>query len=103
MIRLSAEENILVAQLIAGVTFKNKFGRKKDSISTEDALNLFQGAKLPDEVLLYIFSIADKEEEGYLDREDLGVVVRLIGWAQIGVQVSWAWVHRCMCLCVHEA
>ncbi|KAF5362971.1 hypothetical protein D9758_007123 [Tetrapyrgos nigripes] len=95
MIRLSAEETILVAQLIAGVTFKNKFGRKKDSISTEDALNLFQGAKLPDEVLLYIFSIANKEEGGYLDREDLGVVVRLIGWAQIGVQVSWAWVHRC--------
>ncbi|THV04465.1 hypothetical protein K435DRAFT_196934 [Dendrothele bispora CBS 962.96] len=95
MFKLSPEETVLVAQILAHLRAKNSKKRYEDSVRIEDAFNLFQGAKLPDDVLWHILSIADRNETGSLERHDLGVSVRLIGWAQVGIQVSWAWINRC--------
>jgi len=94
MFKPSPEETVLVAQILAQLQVKKK-RCEEESVPVEDVFKLLQGAKLSDDILWHILSIADRNEKGKLERQDLGVAVRLIGWAQIGVEVSWDWTNRC--------
>jgi len=106
-LKLSPGETALVAQILNQFKIKEEESQEGstaindpcDSSSTvcvEDAFTFFQRAELSNDVLRDVLSIAGKNEEGCIERRELGVVVRLIGWAQIGIEVSWAWIDRCM-------
>ena len=85
----SPAELALVTQIFAQVD------TQKVGILTGDvAVKLFDGAKLPPNVLGEIWSIADDENNGFLTRKGVAVAVRLIGWAQKGEKVSSALVEK---------
>ncbi|KAJ7574842.1 hypothetical protein C8J56DRAFT_462444 [Mycena floridula] len=86
----SAEETVLVAQILAEASSKHG---ERDSITPEQALDILVGARLEPDVLLAILALAVTEQT--LSRTELGVAVRLIGWAQEGISITPPLVHRC--------
>lgn len=95
MFRPSAEETVLVAQILAHCdTYPRPRKRDRDTISSKSASGIFAGAGLDSEILQSIFRLVDEEETGFFSRDDLGVLVRLIGWAQDGVQVKRSLIER---------
>ncbi|KAJ7499247.1 hypothetical protein FB451DRAFT_31719 [Mycena latifolia] len=77
----SAAESALVAQL-----FARGEPHKLGILTGDVALTLFSKTKLSDEVLSEIWTIADKDEHGWLTPRQTAVAVRLIGWAQTGAK-----------------
>ncbi|KZV61887.1 hypothetical protein PENSPDRAFT_693017 [Peniophora sp. CONT] len=81
----SSAETALVEQIFA----------KNDSqgfgvITGDVAVGVFGGSKLPSTVLGEIWSLADNDNKGFLDKQGVAVAIRLIGHAQAGRQVSEA-------------
>jgi hypothetical protein len=94
MFEPSANETILVAQILA------QLGTKKvqnDKVAWKDVEQILQGANLSSTVLWRIFNAANFSEpdKDRLTRESLAIVVRMVGWAQNGVSVSRALLHKC--------
>ncbi|CAK5262769.1 unnamed protein product [Mycena citricolor] len=77
------DELELVSQLFASGEPKTL-----DAITGTHALALFANTGLSDEVLGQIWSIADKDSNGQLSRDETGALLRLMGWAQAGVKPS---------------
>jgi epidermal growth factor receptor substrate 15 len=67
-------------------------------LSGSEAVRVFSGARLSENVLGDIWSIADGDHNGWLDEMGVTVAVRLIGWAQKGLKVSKALVNRRECV-----
>jgi epidermal growth factor receptor substrate 15 len=81
----SSTEVALVNQIFA------KHDPKKFGVITGDrAVNIFRhgGANLNATTSSHIWDIADADNEGFLTRKGVSVAVRLIGWAQKGVDIS---------------
>jgi epidermal growth factor receptor substrate 15 len=68
---------------------------QKIGIITGDvAVKVFQGAKLPPNVLGAIWSIADDENNGYLTKKGVSIAVRLMGHAQKGQKVDQSLINK---------
>jgi hypothetical protein len=89
---LSADETGLAQEILNQMTCKNVL--EKSFICVEDTTKLFQITQLPNQVLSYILSLADENGTGYLEQERLGVAIRLVGWAQAGIDLTRAYIHR---------
>lgn len=57
---------------------------KLNLVTGKQAVKVFEGAKLQPHVLGEIWSLSDKENNGFLTRSGLATAVRLIGHAQQG-------------------
>lgn len=68
--------------------------RELGIITGDVAVKVFAGSKLPPAVLGEIWSIADKENNGFLTRKGVAIALRLIGHAQKGEAVTEALVNR---------
>jgi epidermal growth factor receptor substrate 15 len=55
---------------------------------------VFAGARLPPVVLSEILSLVDEHNDDVLPQSRVAIVVRLLGWAQIGEQVTKALVSK---------
>ncbi|KAJ7087171.1 hypothetical protein B0H15DRAFT_950066 [Mycena belliarum] len=84
----AAAETALVDQLFARVRLRNKLSRVKQGenevLTGDTALELFSKTNLSVQVLSEIWTIADKNERGWLTPLQTAAAVRLIGWAQAG-------------------
>lgn len=68
---------------------------QKIGILTGDvAVKIFQGAKLPPNVLGEIWSIADDDNSGFLTKKGVTIAVRLMGHAQKGHKVDRSLVNK---------
>jgi hypothetical protein len=102
----TAEETVLVAQIFAEIelycskkpgSYKSRNrGFDSDSITSKQAVDIFAGARVVASVIQEILLIADPAQKGFLTRKDMGLAVRLLGWAQEGVAVDWSLVDRCV-------
>lgn len=87
----SPAENALVSQLFT------KYDTQQLGILTGDvAVKAFAGSKLPATTLGEIWSIADKENNGFLTRKGVAAALRLIGHAQKGESVTEALLDKRM-------
>lgn len=68
--------------------------QKLGIITGDVAVKVFAGAKLPPATLGEIWSIADKDNNGFLTRKGIAIAVRLIGHAQKGETVKEALVDK---------
>lgn len=68
--------------------------RELGIITGDVAVKVFAGSKLPPAVLGEIWSIADKENNGFLTRKGVAIALRLIGHAQKGEAVTESLVNR---------
>ena len=84
-ITLSSAESALVEQI-----FKKNDTQGFGVIPGDVAVSVFGGSKLPSTVLGEIWSLADNDNKGFLDKQGVAVAVRLIGHAQAGRQVAEA-------------
>lgn len=57
-------------------------------ITGDVAVKVLSGANLSNSVLGEVWSLADKENNGFLTRNGVAVAVRLIGYAQKGQSIS---------------
>jgi hypothetical protein len=83
----------------AEVALTNKIFDKCDPqklgiITGDTAVVVFTSAKLPPAVLGEVWTIADKENNGFLTRKGVSIALRLLGHAQRGEQVSEALVSK---------
>lgn len=79
----SQAEAALTARIFEKVD-TNKLG----VITSDAAVNVFSGSKLSFGVLGEIWSLADKENNGFLTRKGVAIALRLMGHAQRGERVS---------------
>jgi epidermal growth factor receptor substrate 15 len=85
----TSAELTLVSQILS------KADPQKLGILTSDvAVRILGGTKLPPVTLGEIWNVADEENNGWLPRKGLAIAVRLIGWAQKGEKVSQALVSK---------
>lgn len=83
----------------AEVALTNKIFDKCDPkklgiITGNTAVSVFNGTKLSAGVLGEVWSMADKENNGFLTRKGVSIALRLMGHAQRGEQVSEALLSR---------
>ncbi|KAG9019677.1 hypothetical protein FRB90_011486 [Tulasnella sp. 427] len=62
--------------------------QKVGIISGESAVKLLSGAKVSPQVLGEIWAIADSDNNGFLTKKGVAVLIRLLGWAQKGETVN---------------
>jgi Cytoskeletal-regulatory complex EF hand len=62
--------------------------QKLGVITSDAAVKVFDGSKLPATVLGEIWAMADEDNNGWLSRKGVAIVVRLMGWAQKGEAIS---------------
>lgn len=102
----TADEIVLVSQIFTEVElYRSKPGSHshkkrpfdKDNITTKQAIDIFEGAKVQPSVVEQILELVDPAQKGKLTRKELGLAVRLLGWAQEGVAIEQSLVDRCMC------
>ncbi|EPQ58260.1 hypothetical protein GLOTRDRAFT_57058 [Gloeophyllum trabeum ATCC 11539] len=67
--------------------FAHPDAQKLGALTGEIAVNIFSGSKLPPAVLGEIWSLADRENNGWLSKKGAAIAVRLMGWAQKGETV----------------
>ncbi len=68
--------------------------QKLGILTSDVAVRILGGTKLPPVTLGEIWNIADEENNGWLPRKGLAIAVRLIGWSQKGEKVSQALVSK---------
>ncbi|KAL5532930.1 hypothetical protein ACEPAF_4704 [Sanghuangporus sanghuang] len=68
--------------------------QKLGIITGDKAVEAFSGANLPPSVLGEIWTIADKENNGFLTRKGVAIALRLIGHAQKGEKVNESLLER---------
>ena len=68
--------------------------QNKGLVTGDEAVKVLAGASLPPTTLGLIWTLADDENNGFLTRKGVAVLVRLVGWAQKGEQVSAALVDK---------
>ncbi|EAU88413.1 UBA/TS-N domain-containing protein [Coprinopsis cinerea okayama7 len=68
--------------------------QKLGVITGDAAVKVFDGSKLPAAVLGEIWSLADEDNNGWLSKKGVAIVVRLMGWAQKGEPVSEALIQK---------
>ena len=83
----------------AEVALTNKIFEKCDPqklgiITGEAAVNVFNGSKLSAGVLVKVWGIADKDDNGFLTRKGVSIAVRLMGHAQRGEEVTEALISK---------
>ncbi len=76
----SPEETRLVDQILPS--------EGPDTLSADAAVEAFQPADLPPDVLARVWDLADEGQKAYLTRDEVAKAVRLIGWAQRGFPVE---------------
>ncbi|MCJ1424855.1 hypothetical protein MMC29_002743 [Sticta canariensis] len=82
-LHLTPDERRLFGQLFSAAD-SDKIG----VVPGEVAVKFFEKTRLPPAVLGEIWQIADEENRGLLTKAGFGIVLRLIGYAQTGRQVS---------------
>ena len=82
-LHLSPDERRYFGQL-----FSSADADKLGVVTGETAVKFFEKTKLSSDVLGEIWQIADTENRGLLTPAGFGIVLRLIGYAQAGRQVS---------------
>lgn len=82
-LHLSPDERRYFGQL-----FSSADADKLGVVTGEIAVKFFEKTKLSSDVLGEIWQIADTENRGLLTPAGFGIVLRLIGYAQAGRQVS---------------
>lgn len=91
----SQEEAALVSAIFAHARSHEGAPQEDAAVLTGDvAVRIFKGSNLTPEVLGTIWSIADSDTNGWLSKHELSVAVRLIGWAQRGVNVTPELVYK---------
>lgn len=83
----------------AEVALTNKIFEKCDPtklgiITSDAAVGLFNATKLSAGVLGKVWSIADKDNNGFLTRKGVSIALRLMGHAQRGEEVSEALISK---------
>lgn len=68
--------------------------QKLGVVTSDAAVKVFEGSKLPAGVLGEIWALADEDNNGWLSRKGVAIVVRLMGWAQKGEPVSPALLQK---------
>ncbi|KAH6918767.1 UBA/TS-N domain-containing protein [Coprinopsis sp. MPI-PUGE-AT-0042] len=68
--------------------------QKLGVITSDAAVKVFDGSKLPATVLGEIWAMADEDNNGWLSRKGVAIVVRLMGWAQKGEAISPALLQK---------
>lgn len=68
--------------------------QKLGVITSDAAVKVFDGSKLPATVLGEIWAMADEDNNGWLSRKGVAIVVRLMGWAQKGETISPALLQK---------
>ncbi|TFK55038.1 hypothetical protein OE88DRAFT_1653662 [Heliocybe sulcata] len=64
--------------------FAHPDAQKLGALTGEIAVQIFSGSKLPPAVLGEVWSLADRENNGWLSKKGAAMAVRLMGWAQKG-------------------
>lgn len=82
-LHLTSEEKRYFSQLFSAAD-TDKLG----VVTGEVAVKFFEKTRLPSDILGEIWQIADTENRGLLTPSGFGIVLRLIGYAQGGRQIS---------------
>lgn len=85
-------------QLVRAILIKAGVSDEPGIITKADAMDIFAGANLSEEILNTIWRLAGSQHNNYLPQRGLGVAVRLMGWAQSGKAVEEELVARGMWL-----
>ena len=74
--------------------------KRSDSLSLDKALGIFKQTGLSFKQLREIWTIADKDGAGSLNRDELTVAIRLMGWVQAGANLSEGLLAQRQSFCV---
>lgn len=69
---------------------------RTESLSVDTAIGIFKQNGLSFKQLREIWSIADKDGSGKLSRNELAIVIRLMGWVQAGETLDESLLKRGM-------
>lgn len=72
-------------------------------LTVEAALEVFESTKLSRALLSEILSLADDNNDGILPENGVATAVRLVGWAQIGEQVTKELINKREHACLHPS
>lgn len=73
---------------LTGKIFEKCDPTKLGIITGDAAVGVFNGTKLSASILGEVWTIADKDNNGFLTRKGVSIALRLMGHAQRGEQVS---------------
>jgi hypothetical protein len=111
---LTPDETVIVSQVFVQASLQGGRGSKgsdADHLAREDAESVFAGAKLSAETLKSTFDVVaavvaegspnskrGRDSKQTFNRKQVGQIVRLVGWAQAGVEPAEDLFVRCVFL-----
>ncbi|KAJ7591402.1 cytoskeletal-regulatory complex EF hand-domain-containing protein [Mycena floridula] len=76
------ERSLVEAILVEGNS------EQHEALGADIAVRIFAGSELDEHILADIWDIADEDRKGYLILREIAITVRLIGWAQRGIELT---------------